>query len=300
MIAAPDMSPLAERYLDVCLHGLSRVRPLRVERARRVDRDGWNFSPGRPPSLSGFGRLRALLTLERARSLQPARVLEVAAGDGALSAALAALGAEAWVNDLRSEHLDDALECFENEGQLNRAPGDLFALEPERLGRFDLVAACEILEHVAHPERLLAHLARFLSPGGALLVTTPNGRHLRNRLPTLGEVSRRSELEARQFQPDADGHLFLITPAELVQIASEAGLVVERLELFGSPAITGHLGLRHVARVLPISWCLALEQVATRGFLRERLGFGILAVLKRAPACEDLTSGRARRQGSCS
>ena len=42
------------------------------------------------------------------------------------------------------------------------------------LGRFDLVTVDNVIEHVPCPERLLAHLARLLAPGGLIYLTIPN------------------------------------------------------------------------------------------------------------------------------
>src|SRR5258708_3831350 len=77
-----------------------------------------------------------------------------------------------------------------------------------------------------------------------MLLTTPNGYSFRNRLPTYQEVDDPSTLEARQFQPDADGHLFLLTIEELSNIASAAGLRIERINCWGTPLVSGHVGLR--------------------------------------------------------
>ena len=40
-------------------------------------------------------------------------------------------------------------------------------------GRFDLIIANHLLEHVGHPERALAEFARCLAPGGLLIAQTP-------------------------------------------------------------------------------------------------------------------------------
>jgi SAM-dependent methyltransferase len=45
------------------------------------------------------------------------------------------------------------------------------ALVPE--GHFDTVLCSEVSEHVPHPERALAEIARVLHPGGKVLVTVP-------------------------------------------------------------------------------------------------------------------------------
>lgn len=186
-------------------------------------------------------------------------MLEVAAGDAALCACLRELGCDVVANDLRTEHLQRSAAQFRNGCDIRMVPGDLFTLDPESLGRFDLVIACEIIEHVAHAPEFLAQLRSFLNPGGHILLTTPNGAYFRNRLPTYSQVKDFQALESRQFQPDADGHLYLITPQEMHSIAARAGLEVEKLLIWGTPLISGEAGFRALGPVLSTRSCYRLE-----------------------------------------
>lgn len=226
--------------------------------------------------------MRFLQTLEIARAGQPRRVLEIAAGDASLCACLTRIGAKAVANDLRHDDLNEALSRFENGAEIEVAPGDCFQLDPAALGLFDLVVACEVIEHVAHPEDLLRHLRRFLLPHGRMLITTPNGSYFRNRLATLATVGDRAKLEAQQFKPDADGHLFLITPKEFRQLAETVGLEVESLELYGVPMLTGHCGLAMLQSRAIMPLCYFAERACgwLPKALRERLFFGMTAVLR--------------------
>ncbi len=245
----PIQDPLCHYFPDkgifeqVCQRGLSVVRPLRRE-ARSADPEGWNFGSAKAPSYYAYGRLRALLTLNLARSLKPKRVLEIAAGDAALCACLEQAGCDVVANDLRRENIKRSVAYFENRQRIRIVPGNVYELHPDVVGQFDLVIACEIIEHVAHASALLKHLRRFLCPGGRILLTTPNGAYFRNKLPTHSEIEDFEQLETREFKPDSDGHLFLITPAEMRQIAKQAGLEVENMMLWGTPFITGESGFR--------------------------------------------------------
>jgi 2-polyprenyl-6-hydroxyphenyl methylase/3-demethylubiquinone-9 3-methyltransferase len=226
--------------------------------------------------------MRALYTLQRALSLKPSRALEIAAGDGALCASLAELTqCEVAANDLRAETLECSVASFKNGSSIRIVPGNLFDLDPRETGRFDLVIASEIIEHVAHTVDFLKQLKRFLTPTGKLLITTPNGAYFHNQLPTFSEITDVAALESKQFKPDADGHLFLITPDEMREIALQSGLRVEHLEVWGTPLITGHCGFRLLAP-LGMTWpCYQLEAVARSLPLavRSKLGFALLAVL---------------------
>jgi 2-polyprenyl-6-hydroxyphenyl methylase/3-demethylubiquinone-9 3-methyltransferase len=227
------------KFHAVCRAGLGVVRPFRNRDF--PDPYGWNFGSTRAPSYWAYGRMRALLAEADALAQQPRRVLEVAAGDGALCAMLAARGCTVTANDLRTESLEADLARFSNASQIRVLGGNLFELDPEQTGRFDLVIACEVLEHVAHSIDFLRQLRRFLNPGGRALITTPNGSFFRNKLPTWSQISDFTALESQQFKPDADGHLFLITPDELAHLAVESGFVVERLSVWGSPCLSGNV-----------------------------------------------------------
>lgn len=50
--------------------------------------------------------------------------------------------------------------------------GDIETTEIE--GEYDLVLLLDVLEHVSQPERLLTRIASHLSPGGRIVVTTPD------------------------------------------------------------------------------------------------------------------------------
>ena len=268
-------------FRRVCRDGLAAIRPL-LASAREQDRGGWNYGPAGVPSYRAYGRSRALYTLKQAVSLRPRRVLEFASGDGALCASLQhLLGSEVTANDLRAEPLDSALRCFKNAASVHVVAGNIFDLDPKQLGLFDVVIACEIIEHVAHAADFLRQIRRFLAPGGKALVSTPNGAYFHNRLPTHSQIRDFEALDAHQFKPDADGHLFLITPQEMRNLSREAGLRVEEMDVWGTPIITGHCGFRIFAG-LGMSWpCYQIES-AVRYLpepLRAKLCFAMSAVL---------------------
>jgi len=278
--SAETILPEYSLFHAVCTSGLSKVRPL-TESAVRNDPAGWNFGSGWPPSYWAYGRMRALIALIEATALKPSSVLEVAAGDASMSAHLAAKGCRVAANDYRKENLEEAVRSFTNCRNIQLWPGNLFDLDPAATGLFDLVVACEIVEHVAHTVDFLVQLKRFVAPGGHILLTTPNGAYFRNKLPTHSEIKDFSALESQQFKPDADGHLFLITPAEMRTLAAAAGLALERMTLWGTPPITGHLHLSRLASKSACWACYHLERLCQKlpFAFKERVCVNFSAVL---------------------
>jgi 2-polyprenyl-3-methyl-5-hydroxy-6-metoxy-1,4-benzoquinol methylase len=273
--------PEFKLFADTCRQGLSVVYPLKSSTS--PDPFGWKFGAGWPPSYSAFGRMRSLLAIQDALRLKPSRVLEVASGGAGLAACLAEAGCTVVVNDLLEDGTREAINEYATADDLQFVGGSLFDLSPQQTGQFDLVIACEVIEHVAHPLDLLKHLREFVSPEGRILLTTPNGSHFRNKLPTYSQVADFSELEARQFMPDADGHLFLFTPQELSEVVSAAGLRIEQLNCWGSPMLSGHGGLRFLAAPAMARAAYQAEQYAQRlsAGMRAYICTALTAILQR-------------------
>lgn len=201
-------------------------------------------------------------TLDLLTSVLPAgaRILDVAAAQGNFSLALAELGYDVTWNDLRAD-LADYVRLKHERGTVTYAPGNAFELA---LAPFDAVLIAEVIEHVAHPDEFLVNAARLVRPGGYVVVTTPNGAYVRNTLPTFSECPDPSAYESAQFQPDADGHIFLLHPEELASLAARAGLQMDALRLFTNPLTNGYLKLGGLLRLLPRRAVQAIERASQR------------------------------------
>lgn len=120
-----------------------------------------------------------LFAVDWARSNLPpgAAVLDVAAGQGALSQALLdagfAVAATAWNDKFRPDVLRYRLDLDHPFG-------------PEQVGgEYDLVCAIEIIEHVENPAAFLRSLSAVLAPRGRIILSTPNVESARARLQWL-------------------------------------------------------------------------------------------------------------------
>jgi len=215
------------------------------------------------------------------RNTEPgARVLDLAAAQGNFSIVLAAMGYRVTWNDLRDD-LIGYVKLKTDRTDIEFLPGNLFDLPPQRVGRFDAIVATEIIEHVAHPDQFLRQLASLLSPGGIIVLTTPNGRYFRNTLPRFSDCPDPSLFEAMQFKPDADGHIFLLHPDEWVVLSAKAALRIADLEFFTNPLSNGHLKTKYLLPWLPSTVVEGIER-ATQSLgpsLRSRLHLQTLAVL---------------------
>lgn len=194
------------------------------------------------------------------------RILDVAGAQGNFSLSLAELGYRVTWNDLRAE-LVDYVKLKHEHGTIDFRPGNVFELSNVEL--FDGVLITEIIEHVAHPDDFLRQIAKLVRPGGYIVMTTPNGGYFMNALPRFSDCKNPDAFEANQFQPNSDGHIFLLWPDEIVSLAEKAGLIVDKVSLFSTPLCSGHLKLRYLLPYLPKSLVEIFERCA--GFLPSRL-----------------------------
>jgi SAM-dependent methyltransferase len=131
-----------------------------------------------------------------ARILDPfprGKLLDVPAGEGALSQRLAEAGFEVQACDLYPE--------------IFRVPaipvrrGDLSGVLPYADAEFQYITCLEGLEHIENPHQAIREFARMLSPGGQLVISVPNILNIEERVKWLfnGYTSH--------FKPISEEHL---------------------------------------------------------------------------------------------
>jgi SAM-dependent methyltransferase len=121
----------------------------------------WQRGPGRI-----YDRLAEVLVAQTPTSLHGARMLDVGAGTGAATRAMAAAGAASVVA------IDAAIGMLAHGGPTRPAAvaGDAVAL-PFAAGSFDGAVAAFSLNHLPDPVAGLREMARVTRPGGCLLVS---------------------------------------------------------------------------------------------------------------------------------
>ncbi len=190
-----------------------------------------------------------------------AQILDIGAAQGNFSLALAESGYKVTWNDLRKD-LVDYVRLKHEAGDLEFAPGNAFEIGFPFF--FDAVLITEVIEHVAHPDQFLANSARLVKPGGYVVMTTPNGAYFRNSLPKFSKCVEPGVFRATQFKPNADGHIFLLHPDEIRQLASRACLEVDEISLFTNPLTNGFLKLGWLLRLLPRIFVDTIEAATQR------------------------------------
>jgi ubiquinone/menaquinone biosynthesis C-methylase UbiE len=95
------------------------------------------------------------------------RALDVGTGAGTLALALAPLVREVVGADIVAELLERARA--QAPANVTFVEGDATSL-PFETGSFDLTCTRRTLHHIAHPERVIAELARVTAPGGRVFV----------------------------------------------------------------------------------------------------------------------------------
>ncbi len=119
-------------------------------------------------------------------------ILDVGCAQGTLALLLAEDGHNVCAMDIRQQFLDYAISRYDK-GDVRFVCAN--AMEGEIDGRYDLIFANQIIEHLVYPLDLVRRLAAQLKPGGRLVMTTPNGGYLKNSLPSFNALGERAYIE---------------------------------------------------------------------------------------------------------
>jgi SAM-dependent methyltransferase len=186
-----------------------------------------------PPSAA----LRYAVIRRMVARLQPAAVLEIGCGQGAVGARLAAgrryLGVEP---DLASYQVA--------EHRVRAAGGEVLNCDHSRLparDRYDLVCAFEVIEHIEDDKAALTEWAELVRPGGHLLLSTPGRPERFGAADTLV------------------GHYRRYTPDRLAGLMQDAGLVEPEVIGYNWPlgtpleAVRNRIATRRLVAAAPAS-----------------------------------------------
>lgn len=117
-------------------------------------------------------RVERVLELCQRIGLPCGDLLEVGAGYGSFCREMQQRGL--WQRIVGIEPTPDlAAICREQGFEVVEQPVEVYAASTAQ--RFDLIAAFEVIEHLFDPGQVVASLSALLRPGGALILTCPNG-----------------------------------------------------------------------------------------------------------------------------
>lgn len=173
--------------------------------------------------------LRRRRILRQLRDQPPGEVLEIGAGAGMLLQELAARGftcSALETSDAAREVIARMAGRFGGRVELHDGPG------PAWRGRFPLLLAFEVLEHIEDDAAALREWVEWMAPGGTLLLSVPAHPGQWNAADVWA------------------GHFRRYRRQDLVRLLERAGLTVEHVECYGFPLgnLTERLQARGIAR----------------------------------------------------
>lgn len=238
--------------------------------------------------------LRRARIMSMVSDLRPGQALDVGCGPGALMAELAGRG-------FACTGLETSPAAHALAGLLHQTSGVDMVDAPgtDWSGRFDLLCAFEVLEHIEDDRAALESWLDWLAPGGTVLLSMP------------------AHPEAWNSYDAYVGHYRRYTRADMIALADACGLEVEVLECYGYPlanimekvrvfayarkarenadasmdTATGQSGVNRPieSKAWPLlahgpgRWAMNAAIVAQRPFLGRDLGNGYLMRARRRP-----------------
>lgn len=202
--------------------------------------------------------------------LNPQRALNVGCAQATMDLLLAEQGVMMTSVEIRPGFLDYAKLRYER-GIIKWVLGDFFDVKFEGEPCFDLVMSHHAIEHVVEPSRFIELMAKYVRPGGHLLLTSPNHSYIRSNLPSFTEVGDLSLYSNFANSCDGQDHIFAFTREELCYLGTSLGLKVEQHFYYESFLLAGHMKLWHLHKMLP-SWTFKiLNPLATLPLLDRAL-----------------------------
>jgi 2-polyprenyl-3-methyl-5-hydroxy-6-metoxy-1,4-benzoquinol methylase len=154
-------------------------------------------------------------------------ILDLGCGIGYFASLCVDLGASVVACDFAESMVSCALERYGRKFLIVRSSAEE---PPFASGRFDVVLALDVIEHLYHPEHMLRSVKRLLKPGGRLIITTDRTGFRIGSLPDyplllanrllrkLGFAHRRSKYETPLCT-----HVCEYSVKELVDLVRAAG-----------------------------------------------------------------------------
>ena len=107
------------------------------------------------------------------------RVLEIGCGEGGNMAPFIRMGCETVGVDINARQINLAGEFLMQalpQSKVLLLAKDIYLVDDQQIGRFDLIMLRDVIEHIPQQERFFQHLKTFLKPGGKVFFGFPPWR----------------------------------------------------------------------------------------------------------------------------
>lgn len=171
------------------------------------------------------------------------RVLDVAAGTGAMSLRLHDMGFQVTATDIVEKN-------FRLHGSIPFINANLNELFSQKYTeRFDMIVAIEIIEHLENPRNFIRECFNLLNPNGKLILSTPN---IDSPASIANYIRSGTFLWHGESEYQVDGHITPISQRQIRQIVSETGFVYRKECTYGDAEknINGSPRLKFLARLI--------------------------------------------------
>jgi len=206
----------------------------------------------------------------------PKSILDVGCAQATLAILLAECGKRICALDIRPHFIEYAKSRWEF-GDIDFKCANI--MDKPDIGRYDLVFANQIIEHLVYPIPFLRVLRHYINPNGILVVTTPNYHYFLNNLPSHSALGELSHYENRQFTADGGDHFFAYSKTELIDYFQKSGFEILDIQFFETPWISGHFKVRFLQKILPFKFLKLADRLVLT--LAERLMAYQLCVIGR-------------------
>jgi 2-polyprenyl-3-methyl-5-hydroxy-6-metoxy-1,4-benzoquinol methylase len=112
------------------------------------------------------------------KNREPLRILDIGCGNGSLTNLIAQNGYEVVGLEESESGVQFANQNFPT---CQFIQGSIYNIPYAQLGNnFDIVIACEVIEHLFYPKQLVRNVKKCLNKNGLLIITTPYNGYLKN------------------------------------------------------------------------------------------------------------------------
>jgi 2-polyprenyl-6-hydroxyphenyl methylase/3-demethylubiquinone-9 3-methyltransferase len=206
---------------------LGSADALEIQRYDRLSEAWWDVH-GALRTLHVINPLRVHFILEN-NPLSNLRILDVGCGGGILSEAMAKAGAQVTGIDLSEGSIQVAKRHAQSQGlHMDYRSEDIVQFASQHAQSYHIVTCMEMLEHVPHPDEIIAACAQALVPGGQAFFSSINrtlkaflfailiGEYVLHLLPRGSHKYRRliRPIELKHWA--AENHLAFIRIASLM------------------------------------------------------------------------------------